>query len=95
MLTATQPQIRRDGSFMADQPVVHIGENSPEHVAFRLMEVIARVEGIELYRSSDNSYATREWLLRTYRDCLVTVKGSADVGQDALTRKPLVHPPGR
>jgi hypothetical protein len=78
---------------MADRPVVHIGENSPEQVAFRLMEAIVRVEGVDLHKSYDNPFATREWLLTTYRDCLLAVNGNA--GQDALTRKPPVHPPAR
>jgi hypothetical protein len=36
---------------MADQPMVHIGENSPEHVAYRLMQLIADVEQVNLHLS--------------------------------------------
>ena len=54
---------------MADQPVVHIGENSPEQVAFKLMLNIARVEGRD-----GQETASKEWILDTYAECLRIVK---------------------
>jgi hypothetical protein len=33
---------------MPDTPVVHIGENSPEQVAFKLLETIANIERISI-----------------------------------------------
>jgi hypothetical protein len=60
---------------MADQPVVHIGENSREEVAFKLMERIATVEGRNLLVLGPNSKATRFWILQTYHDCLMVVRG--------------------
>jgi hypothetical protein len=45
---------------MADKPVVHIGENSPEFVALRLMELISRVESVPLNEHAERPYATRE-----------------------------------
>lgn len=57
---------------MADQPAVHIGENSPEEVAFKLMRLIADVEGREPYAHGEHPM-DREWILRTYDQCLSVV----------------------
>jgi hypothetical protein len=54
-------------------PVVHIGENSPEEVAFRLMRIIGTSEGKNTSVPSGN--ADRKWLLDTYAECLQAVKG--------------------
>jgi len=66
---------------MADAPVVHIGENSPEKVAFDLMERIAVVEGRAFSMASAGSpfspgwqAADRKWILSTYGQCLLVVK---------------------
>ena len=61
---------------MADQPVVHIGENSPEQVALKLMFNSARVEGKVLHRNPGDGQetASKEWLLDTYAECLRIVK---------------------
>jgi hypothetical protein len=53
---------------MADNTVVHIGENSPDEVAFKLMQVIANVENREMYGHGDNP-VNREWILRTFAQC--------------------------
>jgi len=58
---------------MADAPVVHIGENSPQQVAYKLMERIAVSEGKVLYSSSTGGHPDREWILSTYAQCLQTV----------------------
>ncbi len=62
---------------MADAPVVHIGENSPEEVAFKLLHVIAKCESKKLYVDKDNSSQTadRKWILETYTECIEAVKG--------------------
>jgi hypothetical protein len=63
---------------MADQPpVIHIGENSPEQVALKLVEVLSRLERKALYASNDRDkdVADRKWLLDTYAECLTAVKG--------------------
>lgn len=62
---------------MADQPVVHIGENSPEKIAFTLMREIASCEGVTFsQRPSDGRRAaTREWILNTYAQCRRATKG--------------------
>ncbi len=56
---------------MADQaPVVHIGENSPERVAYVLThEVLWNLEGLK------TSQISRELYLDTYAECLRAVRG--------------------
>lgn len=58
---------------MTDSTTVHIGENSPEHVAHKLMHEIAGVEGKTI---QVNGSADREWILDTYMECLIAVRGS-------------------
>lgn len=65
---------------MADERVVHIGENSPEQVAYRLMQDIARCEGTDLVGDGDRA-ATREWVLATFAQCLMTVRRPAAVSE--------------
>jgi hypothetical protein len=61
---------------MADAPaVVHIGENSPEQVAYRLTHDIASIEKRVLHHTSGGHQAAdRKWLLDTYAECLKTVR---------------------
>lgn len=59
---------------MADAPAVHIGENSPEEVAYKLLRTIASSEGKSLGSNLDKATAERKWLLDTYAECLLTVK---------------------
>ena len=60
---------------MADT-VVHIGENSPEQVAYRLLHEIAAVEAKSFSRTPSTSYqsADRKWILDTYAECLNAVR---------------------
>lgn len=63
---------------MADNTVVHIGENSPEHVAYRLLLDIQRIERKAFYTgdlSSGWTTADRKWVLDTYSECLQAAKG--------------------
>lgn len=64
---------------MADtNTVVHIGENSPEQVAYKLLERVASVENKLLYftKQPDGSQvADRQWILDAYSECLAAVKG--------------------
>ena len=60
---------------MADQAsVVHIGENSPEEVAFKLLKEVAAAEGMSMYAGPGGQKPTRAWLLQTYGDCLRAVR---------------------
>lgn len=64
---------------MADPaPVVHIGENSPEQVAYKLMGHIADVERKSIHQSQPTggwTAADRKWILDTYAECLQAAKG--------------------
>ncbi len=61
---------------MADAPVIHIGENSPEEVAYKLLQTIASQEGKSLMSSpvGGAAKADRKWLLDSYAECLLAVK---------------------
>lgn len=56
---------------MADAPVVHIGENSPEEVAYKLLRHVANVEGKNL---NSTGAVDRKYLIDTYAECLWAVK---------------------
>lgn len=58
---------------MAGESVVHIGENSPEHVALELLRVIQAVEGKGISHGYSDS-ADRKWILDTYAECLLAVR---------------------
>ena len=63
---------------MPDTPVIHIGENSPEQVAFKLLEAIAKVEMKSISMAKDLApgwtKADRKWILETYAECLDAVR---------------------
>jgi hypothetical protein len=61
------------GRIVSDNPV----ENSREHVAYRLLQEIARAEKkiiTGLVHNSPSGETTRKWLLDTYAECLDAVK---------------------
>ena len=62
---------------MADNTVVHMGENSPEHVAYRLMGHIMGVEGKTFARDAGRGFATadRKYTLDLYAECLRATTG--------------------
>ena len=66
---------------MANESVVHVSENSPEHVAYKLMSLIARSDGYTL--SGMGEAPPREWLLKTFSACLLVVK-SPNYPEDAI-----------
>jgi hypothetical protein len=77
---------------MADAvPVVHIAENSPEKIAYKLLEDICRIEKYSIgepgpgLRAKGGKPATREWLLDTYAECIEAVLGSRHSGSGRLT----------
>lgn len=64
---------------MADNTVVHMGENSPEQIAYKLLQAIAMNEGMTLANTHvGKASADRKWLLDTYAECLKTVKAPWD-----------------
>lgn len=64
---------------MADAPVVHIGENSPEYIAYRLLHDVAGAENKLFRPTSGSGYAAadRKWILDTYAECLRAVRTPA------------------
>jgi len=60
---------------MAGEPVVHIGENSPERIALILFEHIARAERKDLYPARGEQGTDRQWILDTYAECINAVRG--------------------
>jgi hypothetical protein len=59
---------------MADDTIVHIGENSPVHVAYKLFERIAYAEGKVLRRHpTEGTSGDREWILDAHAECLAVV----------------------
>lgn len=59
---------------MANEAVVHIGENSPEQVAYKLLVHISNVEKRNMDGHGDKP-ADRKWVLDTYTECLQAVMG--------------------
>lgn len=58
---------------MTSTSALHISENSPEQVAYKLMRDIGQAEGFFLVHSSPKP--SREWLIKTYCACLHAVRG--------------------
>lgn len=63
---------------MADAPVVHIGENSPEEVAFRLYRIVGHSEKKVATSGFAESGTDRKYILDTYAECLLAVKHPED-----------------
>jgi hypothetical protein len=62
---------------MADETIVHLGDNSPEQVAYKLMREVAAVERITIGGGDLQpqwTRAGRAWILNTYQECLYAVK---------------------
>ena len=70
---------------MADTSVVHIGENSPEQVAYKLMREIGLSQGYFTVHKSQKP--SPEWIIRTYSACLHAVRAPG-YPQDALSLLP-------
>lgn len=62
---------------MADTPVVHIGENSPEKIAYVLLQHIMNVEQKSFSNDPSRGYSTadRKYILDTYAEALTAVRG--------------------
>ncbi len=54
---------------MTDQTVVHIGENSPEEIALKLMQLI---------RAKEENVNSRKAILDLYAECLMAVRQPID-----------------
>jgi hypothetical protein len=80
---------------MAEAAGVHIVENSPEYVAFKLLQEIAAVEGRAIRGIQGDKRANRKWILDTYAQCIAVVRGQPTrVEFKALPkRSEISHPP--
>ncbi len=68
--------IRKSENAMADLPVSRAVENTPEYIAYLLMERVADLEGVALSREGKDKLASRKWLLDTYAECLDAARGA-------------------
>jgi hypothetical protein len=63
---------------MADAPVLHIGENSPEKIAYKLLHDVMTVEkkALVVHRQEGGiTQADRKYIFDTYAECLHAVEG--------------------
>jgi len=65
---------------MSDAPVVHIGENSPEEVAYKLLLLVARADKTPLFGGTGAAFPTHKWILDTYAECIKTVRNPHERG---------------
>jgi hypothetical protein len=61
---------------MIDLPGSRAAENTPEYVAYQLLERVADLEGVALARGGKDKLASRKWLLDTYAECLDAARGA-------------------
>jgi hypothetical protein len=74
---------------MFENPVVHIGENSCEQIAYKLLITIASNEGKTLHSGNGGpATADRKWLLSTYAECLATVRAPHDFAKSVTRSLP-------
>lgn len=62
---------------MSDKNVVHMGENSPEYIAYKLMHHVIELERRSLNPATNTpgwTAADRSYLLATYAECLQAVQ---------------------
>jgi hypothetical protein len=59
---------------VADAAEVHLGENSPEGVAFKLLYEIAEAEGMQMRHAGGSKKPDWQWILDTYAECIMAVK---------------------
>lgn len=60
---------------MADNTTVHIGENSPEQVAYKLLHDVMTAEDRTLHGAGSTKRADRDYILTTYQQCRRVVAG--------------------
>jgi len=60
---------------MSDPTIIHMSENSPEQVAYKLLREIASLEKKKAFGARDATEEVgRKWLLDTYAECLLAVR---------------------
>ena len=63
---------------MSDPAVMHFGEGSPELIAYKLMLDVMKVENRAISSGATagaHTPADRHYLLNTYHECLMAVRG--------------------
>ena len=60
--------------YVAEAAQVHIAENSPEEVAFKLLYEIAEAEGMQMRLAGGPKKPDRQWILDTYAECIMAVR---------------------
>lgn len=60
---------------MSDNAILHVGENSPEQVAYKLFLRIGLAEEKLNISGNPTPGTDRKWILETYAECLAFVKG--------------------
>jgi hypothetical protein len=78
---------------MADDSIVHLAENSPEQVAYKLLEMIAFAEGKALRACAMGPKADRAYILSTYWECLKVVQGIGTEELDNIQSTRAPRPP--
>lgn len=68
--------IRKFENAMADLPASRAVENTPEYIAYQLLERVADLEGMALSRDGKDKLASRKWLLDTCAECLDAARGA-------------------
>jgi len=61
--------------FVVNDPTVQICGNSPEQIAYKLLQEIAFAEGISLRGGMKGRKPDRAWILETYWECWRVVQG--------------------
>lgn len=70
---------------MSDKSVIHMGENSPEQVAYKLMGQLARTDGYTL--GGMGEAPPREWIIKTFSACLMAIRAPG-YPEDAIALLP-------
>ena len=65
---------------MSDAKVVNAGENTPEHIAYKLLTDVMNVEDMSYWGANGKKRVDRKYLLDTYSECLDAVKGRRTYG---------------
>ena len=63
---------------MSDSSILHFGEGSPEMIAYKLLLDVMKVENRTIANNSTAgpfTPADRHYLLNTYHECLMAVRG--------------------
>jgi hypothetical protein len=63
--------------FNVAEAVVHVGENSPQKIAYELFKLVAMAEKKTLSHAHPEN-PDRKWILDTYAECVLAVERPYD-----------------